>query len=44
VITEAKGAQSKAGLFVPLLGNNDNHPKEAEAVEALLESKYETAK
>jgi hypothetical protein len=36
-VTEAKGEQIKANLSEPPLGNSNN-PKEAEAVEALLES------
>jgi hypothetical protein len=45
-VTEAKWSQIKANaanLSESPLGNNDNHRKEAEAIEALLESEFGTA-
>jgi hypothetical protein len=42
MVIKAKGAQIKANLFKLPLGNNDNHQKKAEAVEALLEFEFGT--
>lgn len=41
-VTKVKGAQIKANIFEPLLENNNNHQKEAEAVKAFSESKSST--
>jgi hypothetical protein len=40
---EAKMTQIKVSLFLPPLGNNDNHQEEAEAVKTTLEAEYEIA-
>jgi hypothetical protein len=42
-VTEAKEVQIKTSLYVLSLGNNNNHPKEAKVIKALLKFESGTA-